>query len=62
MSSLVSKSQQQSLDKETVDVNLRLRGGMHHPSSTGKLHPEFESLRKELSLEMDDLMSLTLNI
>jgi len=36
----------------TIHLVLRLRGGMHHITSTGILRKDFESLREELSSEI----------
>ena len=39
----------------TIHLVLRLRGGMHHITSTGILRKDFESLREELSPEIQGL-------
>lgn len=39
----------------TIHLVLRLRGGMHHITSTGILRKDFESLREELSPEIQEL-------
>jgi len=39
----------------TIHLVLRLRGGMHHITSTGILRKDFESLREELSPELLEL-------
>ena len=42
-----------------IHLVLRCRGGMHHPSSTGILRNDFESLREELSQKLQELISST---
>jgi hypothetical protein len=39
----------------TIHLVLRLRGGMHHITSTGILRKDFESLREELSPKIQKL-------
>lgn len=39
----------------TIHLVLRLRGGMHHITSTGILRNDFESLREDLSPEIEEL-------
>jgi ubiquitin C len=39
----------------TIHLLLRCRGGMHHITSTGILRNDFESLREELSQELQEL-------
>jgi len=39
----------------TIHLVLRLRGGMHHITSTGILRKDFESLRENLSPEIQEL-------
>ena len=46
----------------TLHLVLRLRGGMHHISSTGNSKKDFESLREELNHEIQELISWTLDI
>ena len=46
----------------TIHLVLRLRGGMHHITSTGILRKDFESLREELSPEIQELISSTFDI
>lgn len=46
----------------TIHLVLRLRGGMHHITSTGILRNDFESLREELSPEIQELISSTFDI
>lgn len=40
----------------TIHLVLRLRGGMHHITSTGILRKDFESLREDLSPEIQELL------
>ena len=35
-----------------INLCLRMRGGMHHESSTGKLSDEYEEMKEQLSLEL----------
>lgn len=46
----------------TIHLVLRLRGGMHHITSTGILRKDFESLREDLSPEIQELISSTFDI
>ena len=46
----------------TIHLVLRLRGGMHHITSTGILRNDFESLREDLSTEIQELISSTFDI
>ena len=46
----------------TLHLVLRLRGGMHHISSTGNSKKDFESLSGEFRQELQELISLTLDI
>lgn len=46
----------------TIHLVLRLRGGMHHITSTGILRKDFESLREELSPEIQELIYSTFDI
>jgi hypothetical protein len=39
----------------TLHLVLRLRGGMHHITSTGILRNDYELLKKELSQELQEL-------
>jgi hypothetical protein len=40
----------------TLHLVLRLRGGMHHISSTGNSEKDFESLRGEFSRDLQELI------
>ena len=49
-------------ENDTIALVLRLRGGMHHVSSTGVLETDINSLKEELSEELQELLSSALNI
>jgi hypothetical protein len=40
----------------TIHLVLRLRGGMHHITSTGNFRKDFDSIKEELSPEIQDLL------
>ena len=46
----------------TIHLVLRLRGGMHHITSTGILRKDFDSLKEELSPEIQELISSAFDI
>jgi hypothetical protein len=46
----------------TLHLVLRLRGGMHHTSSTGNIRNDYELFREELSQELQELISSTFDI
>jgi len=49
-------------ENDNISFVLRLRGGMHHVSSTGDFRTDIDSLKEELSEELQDLLSSTLDI
>jgi len=49
-------------DNDNISLVLRLRGGMHHVSSTGDFRKDIDSLKNELSPELQELLSSSLDI
>lgn len=49
-------------NESTISLVLRLRGGMHHEISTGRLRNAYESIQNDLSPEIQELISLTFDI
>lgn len=43
-------------NESTIHLNLRLRGGMHHEISTGRLRNAYESIKNDLSHELLELL------
>ena len=48
--------------ESTISLVLRLRGGMHHITSTGILRNDFDLIKEELSPEICELLSSILDI
>lgn len=46
----------------TIHLLLRCRGGMHHTTSTGNIRNDYDLLSKELSQELQELISSTFDI
>jgi hypothetical protein len=49
-------------ENANISLVLRLRGGMHHVSSTGVLRTDIDSLKEELSSELRELLYSSLDI
>lgn len=49
-------------NNDTIALVLRLRGGMHHVSSTGDFRTDIDSLNEQLSEELQELLSSALGI
>jgi hypothetical protein len=49
-------------NESTIHLNLRLRGGMLHEISTGRLRNAYESLKEELRPEIQELISSVFDI